>query len=196
LRQSFFKIFVLSRIDAKVNDIVDQKLTEIGTEALSEEARLDQMKGKIAIANAKVAYQKHKEIFNSERWQRLAAKSAQVQRLLWASTKPKDPQLSDVLYVNETVAPNTVSTLPPATIKAAADHAHPAEHPIETDIDTAYRLLESLNAPDISISYDQIMDELLEEGVEKYAQPYDSLMKYIENVDKQEGKELQTLQTE
>ncbi|MFP4299102.1 MAG: transaldolase [Spirulinaceae cyanobacterium] len=187
----------LSRIDAKVDDMINQKLTEIGTEALSEETRLDSLKGKIAIANAKVAYQKHKEILNSERWQNLAAKGAQVQRLLWASTKPKDPQLSDVLYVNETVAPNTVSTLPPATIEAAADRANPSENPIETDVDAAYHLLESLNAPDIGISYDRIMEQLLEEGVEKYAQPYDSLMEYIENGGKKAKKrELQSLQTE
>ncbi|MBE9169769.1 transaldolase [Pleurocapsales cyanobacterium LEGE 06147] len=177
--------FFLSRIDTKIDARIDERLKSIGTENLSEEARLQKIKGKVAIANAKVAYQKYKEIIASDRWQALAEKGANVQRLLWASTSTKNPKYSDVMYVNELIAPNTVNTMPPETIEACADHCEPAPNRIETDLEEAYRLLESLKDPDINIDLDEVMSELLEEGIAKFVQPYDSLMQSLEDKVKQ-----------
>ncbi|MFP3422387.1 transaldolase family protein, partial [Bacillus sp. SIMBA_161] len=89
------------------------------------------------IANAKIAYQEFKKIFGSDRWKALEAKGAHVQRLLWASTGTKNPDYSDVMYVDELIGNNTVNTMPPATIEACTDHCHPGDR-IETDIDEAY----------------------------------------------------------
>ncbi len=171
--------FFLSRIDTKIDDKIDQRLETIGSDDLGEEARLQQVKGKVAIANAKVAYQKYKEIIQSDRWKALSAKGANSQRLLWASTSTKNPNYNDVMYVNELVGPNTVNTLPPATIEACADHCDIANR-IENDVDKAYQLIESLKDPDININLDQVMDELLVEAIEKFVQPFDSLITSLE----------------
>ncbi len=177
--------FFLSRIDTKIDDLIDERLKDIGTENLSEEARLEQIKGKVAIANAKVAYQKHKEILKSDRWKALAEKGANVQRLLWASTSTKNPRYSDVMYVNELVAPNTVNTMPLNTIQACADHCAAAENRIERGVEEAYHLLDSLKEPDIDIDLDEVMYELLEEGIYKFVRPYDSLMQSLADKVKQ-----------
>lgn len=177
--------FFLSRIDTKVDNLIEERLQKIGTENLSQEARLQKIQGKVAIANAKVAYQKHQEIFNSVRAQALMEKGANVQRLLWASTSTKNPDYSDVMYVNELMAPNTVNTMPLNTIEACADHCDPPSNRIETNTEEAYQLLASLNDPDVNIDLDQVMNELLEEGIEKFVQPYDSLMESLENKVKQ-----------
>ncbi|HEY9836203.1 MAG TPA: transaldolase family protein, partial [Vampirovibrionales bacterium] len=118
-----------------------------------------------------------KEIINSDRWQALAAKGANPQRLLWASTSSKNPNYSDVIYVDELIGPDTVNTLPPATIEACADHCDVASR-IESDVDQAYQLIENL--PEFGIDLDQVMAELLEEGIEKFIQPFESLMSSLE----------------
>jgi transaldolase len=173
--------FFLSRIDTKIDQLIDERLKRIGTETLNQEARLNQVKGKVAIANAKIAYQKYKEIISHERWQALATQGANQQRLLWASTSTKNPAYSDVMYVDELIAANTVNTLPLATLKACADHCDVAPHRIETDVDQAYTLLASLKESDINIHLDQVMAELLEEGIELFVQPYQSLLQSLEN---------------
>lgn len=173
--------FFLSRIDTTIDDRIDEKLKTLGTENLSEEARLRQVRGKVAIANAKVAYQKYQEILKSDRWQALADRGANIQRLLWASTSTKNPEYSDVMYVSELVAPNTVNTMTLSTIKACADYYSPGANPIDTDVEEAYHLLESLKEPDLNIDWDELMKELLEEGIDKFVQPYDSLMKSLED---------------
>ncbi|AFZ14432.1 transaldolase [Crinalium epipsammum PCC 9333] len=170
--------FFLSRIDNNIDAKIDAKLTK-GVDRLEKEAVLRAVKGKIAIANAKIAYQKYKEIIQSDRWQALAAKGAKVQRLLWASTSTKNPEYSDVMYVDELVGQDTVNTLPPATIEACADHCDPASR-IETNVDQAYNLIESLKDPDIDINLDEVMDELLSEGIDKFVQPFQSLMSSLE----------------
>ena len=169
--------FFLSRIDTKVDNRIDGKLKDI--DRSEKEAKLRAVKGKVAIANAKIAYQKYKEIIGGDRWKALAEKGAKVQRLLWASTSTKNPEYSDVMYVDELVGPNTVNTLPPQTIEACADHCHPASR-IETDVEAAYKLIESLKDPDIDINLDQVMDELLEEGIDKFVKPFESLMSSLE----------------
>ncbi|HEY9822895.1 MAG TPA: transaldolase [Candidatus Sericytochromatia bacterium] len=170
--------FFLSRIDSNIDDRIDKKLSE-GVDDLNMEARLKAVKGKIAIANAKVAYQKYKEIFGSDRWKALAEKGAKVQRLLWASTGTKNPEYSDVMYVDELVGPDTVNTLPPSTIEACADHCSPASR-IETGVEEAYQLLESLKDPDIDIHLEEVMDELLLDGIDKFVKPFESLMSSLE----------------
>lgn len=171
--------FFLSRIDSNIDAKIDELLKTVGTESQSEEARLKAVKGKVAIANAKIAYQKYKEIIGSDRWQALAAKGAKVQRLLWASTGTKNPDYSDVMYVDELVGQDTVNTLPPATIEACADHCDPASR-IETGVQEAYQLIESLKDPDININLDEVMDELLADGIEKFVTPYQSLISSLE----------------
>ncbi|HAX77257.1 MAG TPA: transaldolase [Cyanobacteria bacterium UBA11372] len=170
--------FFLSRIDSNIDGRIDNKL-KAGVESINVEAKLRAVKGKVAIANAKIAYQKYKEIVESDRWQALAEKGAKVQRLLWASTSTKNPEYSDVMYVDELVGPDTVNTLPPNTIEACADHCS-AENRIESRIQEAYNLIESLKDPDIDIDINQVMDELLSDGIDKFVQPFQSLMNSLE----------------
>ncbi len=169
--------FFLSRIDSNIDNRIDAKLADIDDAA--KKVKLGDLKGKIAIANAKVAYQKYKEIFGSDRWQALAAKGAKVQRLLWASTSTKNPEYSDVMYVDELIGPDTVNTLPPNTIEACADHCDPASR-IETGVESAYSTIASLKDPEVSIDIDEVMAQLLEEGIDKFIKPFDSLMASLE----------------
>ena len=168
--------FFLSRIDV----MIDQRL-EVKMESASEDdqAKLEAIKGKVAIANAKIAYQKYKEIFNGDRWDALLAKGAKVQRLLWASTGTKNPAYSDVMYVDELVGLDTVNTLPPNTIDACVDHCDPANR-IETDLDGARKVIDGLKDDAVDIDLDAVMDELLEEGIDKFIKPFESLMSSLE----------------
>ncbi len=168
--------FFLSRIDSNIDSRIDSKLKS-ADEATT--AKLKGIKGKVAIANAKIAYQKYKGIYSSDRWQALAAKGAKVQRLLWASTSTKNPEYSDVMYVDELVGMDTVNTLPPNTIEACADHCDPANR-IETNIEAAQQVIASLKDADVDINLDAVMDELLEEGIDKFIKPFESLMSSLE----------------
>ena len=170
--------FFLSRIDSNIDKKIDDKLKK-GVDRIEKEVELRAVKGKVAIANAKIAYQEYKKIVQSDRWKALSAKNANVQRLLWASTSTKDPSYSDVMYVDELVGPNTVNTLPPNTIEACADHCDPASR-VETGVEEAYHLIESLKDPDIDINLDQVMEELLVEAIDKFVQPFQSLMSSLE----------------
>jgi len=174
--------FFLSRIDTYIDNRLDALLKKGVDEAT--ESKILSIKGKIAIANAKVAYQKYKEIFSSERWQALEAKGAKPQRLLWASTGTKNPAYSDVMYVDELIGPNTVNTLPPQTVEACADHCSPGSR-IESDIEQAYEIINLLKDPDVNIDLDQVMAELLENGIELFVKPFDSLIKSLETKMKQ-----------
>jgi transaldolase len=167
--------FFLSRIDTNIDAKLDKLIAADPTKA----DQLKALKGKIAIANAKVAYQEYKKIIATDRWQQLAAKGARVQRLLWASTGTKDPNYSDVMYVDGLVGNDTVNTLPPATIEACADHCDPANR-IEAGVDEAYRLVASLKDPDVNIDLDAVMDELIIDGIDKFVKPFDSLMKSLD----------------
>ena len=169
--------FFLSRIDTNIDNRLDAKIKS----GVSQDtgAKLISLKGKVAIANAKIAYQKYKEIFGSERWQALAAKGARAQRLLWASTSTKNPEYSDVMYVDDLVGMDTVNTLPPKTIEACADHCDPANR-IESNIEGAYQIIKSLSDDDVAIAIDEVMSELLEEGIDKFIKPFESLMASLE----------------
>jgi transaldolase len=166
--------FFLSRIDSNIDARLDEKIKAGGNGN-----KLIGLKGKTAIANAKIAYQKYKEIFSSERWQTLKAKGASVQRLLWASTSTKNPDYSDVMYVDELVGADTVNTLPPDTIEACADHCNPASR-IESDLEQAHDVINSLADEDVGINLDEVMDELLEEGIDKFIKPFESLIASLE----------------
>ena len=173
--------FFLSRIDVNIDQRLESKLKSAAGDT---KAKLEAIKGKVAIANAKIAYQKYKEIFNGDRWEALVAKGAKVQRLLWASTGTKNPEYSDVMYVDELVGVDTVNTLPPNTIDACVDHCDPANR-IETDLDAANRVIDSLKDDDVDIDLDAVMDELLEEGIDKFIKPFESLMSSLEGKVKQ-----------
>jgi transaldolase len=166
--------FFLSRIDIAIDGQLDAQLKATG---LTDErkAKLESLKGKIAIANAKIAYQEYKKITEDARWKTLAGQGAKVQRLLWASTGTKNPDYNDVMYVDELVGADTVNTLPPQTIEACFDHCDVAPR-IESDVDGAYSAIALLKDPDVNIDLDQVMVELLADGIHKFVQPFETLM--------------------
>jgi transaldolase/glucose-6-phosphate isomerase len=162
--------FFVSRIDTLVDDELDKKIA--ATIEPAEKARLQALKGRVAIANAKLAYQLSKQIYADERWQRLAQQGAQTQRLLWASTGTKNKAYSDVLYVDELIGPDTVNTMPPATMDAYRDHGHPRAS-LEEDIDAAGAVMDAL--PRAGISIDAVTAKLVDDGVRLFADAADQL---------------------
>ncbi|WP_419800957.1 transaldolase [Mucilaginibacter sp.] len=156
--------FFLSRIDV----LVDPMLKEKG---------LDHLKGEVAIASAKKAYEIYKRVFSGERWQKLADKGAKPQRLLWASTGSKDPSFSDVKYVEALIGPDTVDTIPMETLVAFRDHGN-AANTLDQGLDEATKTLEQIKAAGIDLA--KITQQLEEEGIEKFNQPYDKLLAAIE----------------
>jgi transaldolase len=161
--------FFVSRIDTAV----DRELEKIAKHR-PEAATLY---GKAAIANAKLAYQSFKHIFGGERFAALKAKSAQVQRPLWASTSTKNPRYNDTLYVDSLVGPDTVNTLPPQTFDAFRDHGSPAAT-LEADVDQAAKVFADLAT--LGINFDHVADELTREGVEAFAESFRELLQVIE----------------
>jgi len=162
--------FFVSRIDTLVDEALDQRIA--ATAEPSEQARLRQLKGKVAIANAKLAYQHYKKLYGEERWQRLAQHGAQTQRLLWASTGTKNKAYSDILYVDELIGPDTVNTMPPATMAAYRDHGHPRPS-LEEDVEAARAVMAAL--PRAGISIDAVTEKLVEDGVRQFADAADQL---------------------
>ena len=162
--------FFVSRIDTAVDKQLDDKIARANDP--SEKERLSALKGKVAIANAKLAYQDYKRLFAGPRWEKLAAKGAKPQRLLWASTGTKNKDYSDVLYVEELIGPNTVNTVPPATLDAFRDHGKPRDS-LEENIEDARRVLEELEKSGISL--DAITEELVKDGVKLFADAADKL---------------------
>src|ERR1700731_4618425 len=162
--------FFVSRIDTMVDEALDKKIAAAADPA--EKARLKGLQGKIAIANAKLAYQMYQRIFRDERWQRLAQHGAQTQRLLWASTGTKNKAYSEVLYVEELIGPDTVNTMPPATMDAFRDHGRPRRS-LEHNVADAQRVLGDLGRAGISL--DAVTDKLVEDGVRLFADAADKL---------------------
>src|SRR3954471_3721308 len=140
--------FFVSRIDTAVDKQLDEKIAKANDP--SEKERLSALKGKVAIANAKLAYQDYKQLFAGPRWEKLAAKGAKPQRLLWASTGTKNKDYSDVLYVEELIGPDTVNTVPPATLDAFRDHGKLRDS-LEENVEDAARVLEELARSGISL---------------------------------------------
>src|SRR5256885_2019562 len=162
--------FFVSRIDTMVDEALDKKIAAANDPA--EKARLKGLQGKIAIANAKLAYQLYQRIFRDERWQRLAQHGAQTQRLLWASTGTKNKAYSDVLYVEELIGPDTVNTMPPATMEAFRDHGR-LRPSLQEDVAGAAAVMEALASAGISI--DDITARLVDDGVQLFAEAADHL---------------------
>jgi len=156
--------FFVSRVDTET----DKRLDEIGGH--------DELKGKLAIANAKLAYQRYKQVFAGERWEFLASKGASAQRCLWASTSTKNPAYSDVLYVEELIGPETVNTLPEKTIRAFQDHGR-VRPSLEEGVDEAHRLLERLASA--GVDYDDVTEKLERDGVDAFADSFAKLMNGI-----------------
>jgi transaldolase len=153
--------FFVSRVDTEA----DKRLDETGGH--------DELKGKLAIANAKLAYEKYKELFSGSRWEPLAAKGATKQRCLWASTSTKNPAYRDVMYVEELIGPKTVNTMPEETIEAFQDHGEVALR-LEQGIDEAKRLFDQL--AEAGVDYDDVTRVLEEEGVQKFADSFAELL--------------------
>src|ERR1700709_2268407 len=130
--------FFVSRIDSAVDKELDEKIAKANDP--TEKERLSALKGKVAIANAKLAYQEYKKLFSGPRWDKLAAKGAKPQRLLWASTGTKNKDYSDVLYVEELIGKNTINTVPPATLDAFRDHGKLRDS-LDENIEEARRVL-------------------------------------------------------
>ncbi|HKC87610.1 MAG TPA: bifunctional transaldolase/phosoglucose isomerase, partial [Blastocatellia bacterium] len=170
---SVASVFV-SRIDTAVDSQLEARIRRSDDE--NEKATLSALLGKAAIANAKMQYQRFKEIFSSERFAKLKAQGARVQRPLWASTGTKNPNYSDVLYVESLIGPDTVNTLPPATFTAFRDHGK-ARLTIEDNLDEAKKTLEKLAEAGIDLK--QVCQKLQDDGVKAFADSFESLMQSI-----------------
>src|SRR4051794_33466135 len=153
--------FFVSRVDTEA----DKRLEDIGGH--------DELLGKLAIANAKLAYQTYEEVFSGERWQKLADAGATAQRCLWASTSTKNPDYRDVLYVEELIGPDTVNTMPLETVEAFQDHGE-VSGTLEQDVDEARALLKQLD--EAGVDYDDVTRVLEEEGVQKFADSFKELL--------------------
>jgi transaldolase/glucose-6-phosphate isomerase len=165
--------FFVSRIDTLVDSLLQEKLK---TATGSEQSRLQGLLGKAAIANAKLAYQHYLHLFAGPRWEKLAAQGAQTQRLLWASTSTKNPVYRDVIYIEELIGPDTVNTVPPATLDAFRDHGK-LRPSLTEDIAGAKQTLETLAA--VGISLREVTDKLLIDAVKLFDEPFDKLLKAI-----------------
>ena len=132
----------------------------------------------MALANAKLAYQAFKAILSSDRWQALEAQGAQVQRQLWASTSTKNPQYSDVYYVEPLIGPHTVNTMTDDTIEAFADRGELVENAVESGVDEAKQVLRNLEA--IGIDLDKVIWQLQHEGVQKFIEPFNGLIQALD----------------
>jgi len=164
--------FFLSRIDALVDPLLEKLIAQGGKEAdVAKKAC-----GQVAIASAKTAYQIYKNIFGNDRFRKLAAQGARVQRLLWASTSTKNPDYSDVKYVEALIGSDTVNTVPLETLDAYRDHGKP-EARLEQDVKEARRVLEQLT--ELGISIDNVTQQLEDEGVDKFNKPFDKLMETL-----------------
>jgi transaldolase/glucose-6-phosphate isomerase len=162
--------FFVSRIDTAVDTQLDEKIARANDP--NEKERLAALKGKVAIANAKLAYQEYKRLFSGARWEKLKARGARPQRLLWASTGTKNKEYSDVLYVEELIGANTINTMPPATLEAFRDHGKLRDS-LEEDIEGARHILAELERSGISL--DAVTAELVKDGVRLFADAADKL---------------------
>ena len=156
--------FFVSRVDTET----DRQLEEVGREDL---------KGRLAIDNAKIVYQEFKKIFSSPEWESLESRGATKQRPLWASTSTKNPQYKDTVYVENLIGPDTVNTMPLSTLEATMDHAE-VRPTLEEGLEEARKLFEELK--EAGVDYDEVVEVLEEEGVQKFVDSYNELIEEIE----------------
>jgi transaldolase len=163
--------FFISRIDTLVDGEIDAKLKTATNPA--DQALLVSLHGKVAIANGKLTYQRYKQIFSGPRWDALASRGAQTQRVLWASTSTKNPKYSDVYYVEELIGPDTVDTIPPATFDAFRDHGKPRAS-LEENVQAAQQTMQGLEKAGISMK--AATDKLTVAGVKQFSDDFDKLL--------------------
>src|SRR6267378_3409946 len=167
--------FFISRIDSLVDSLINDQLKK-ETDA-ARKAKLQSILGKIAIANGKLTYEAYQRIFSSPRWKAQAAKGAQTQRVLWASTSTKNPNYRDVLYIEELIGPDTVNTVPPATLEAFRDHGKPRQSLTE-NLDGARKTMADLAG--VGIVMKDVTDKLTADGVKLFADAFDALLAAVE----------------
>src|ERR1700676_1563832 len=167
--------FFISRIDSLVDSLINDQLKK-ETDA-ARKTKLQSILGKVAIANGKLTYEAYQRIFSSPRWKALAAKGAQTQRVLWASTSTKNPNYRDVLYIEELIGPDTVNTVPPATLEAFRDHGKPRQSLTE-DLDGARKTMADLAS--VGIVMKDVTDKLTIDGVKLFADAFDTLLAAVE----------------
>jgi transaldolase len=174
--------FFISRIDTMIDAMLNEKLKN--TSDANQQALLKSLLGKVAIANGKLTYEKYAQIFSGPRWEKLAAKGAQTQRVLWASTSTKNPSYRDVMYIEELIGPDTVNTMPPATIDAFRDHGK-LRKSLTEDIPGAQKTMDNL--PKVGISMKEVTDKLTEDGVKLFAEAFDKLLGAVDKSTNQKG---------
>jgi transaldolase / glucose-6-phosphate isomerase len=167
--------FFISRIDSLVDSILAARLTT--AKDASEQETLKSLQGRVAIANGKQTYEKYQAIFGTDRWKALAAKGGQTQRVLWASTSTKNPAYRDILYAEELIGPDTVDTMPPATIEAFRDHGR-VRLTLTEDLESAHKTMETLTQ--VGISMKEVTDKLTDDGVRLFAEAFDKLLEAVE----------------
>jgi transaldolase/glucose-6-phosphate isomerase len=175
--------FFISRIDTLVDSQIDEKLKK--TTNSQEEALLKSLKGKVAIANGKLTYQRYQKIFSGPRWEALASRGAQTQRVLWASTSTKNPEYRDVMYVEELIGPDTVDTMPPATVDAFRDHGR-LRNSLTENVAGAKKVMEDLEKAGISMK--EVTTKLTTDGVKLFADAFNKLLHVVEKSVAQKGK--------
>ena len=181
---SVASIFV-SRIDTMVDNLIDERLDELDDPR--QAILLEGIKTRVAIANARLSYQSYKQLFSSERWQALADKGAKTQRILWASTGAKNPAVRDTIYIEELIGPDTVNTVPPATMDAFRDHGQPRSS-LEENVETAHDVLAILK--DSGISLEKVTDQLLKDGLRSFVDAFDKLLGAVETARESTGPDM------
>ncbi|HEV2397568.1 MAG TPA: transaldolase [Candidatus Sulfotelmatobacter sp.] len=174
--------FFISRIDTMVDGKLNDKLKNASDP--QQQALLKGLLGKVAIANGKLTYQRYLKIFSGPRWEKLESKGAQTQRVLWASTSTKNPNYRDVIYVEELIGPDTVNTMPPATVDAFRDHGK-VRKTLTEDIPGAQKTMDDLAKAGISMK--EVTDKLTEDGVKLFADAFDKLLAAVEKSTNQKG---------
>ena len=167
--------FFVSRVDTEIDKRLDAMIARA---QLAEKERLQLLKGRAAIANAKLAYRLFRQKFSGPRWEALAKQGARVQRPLWASTSTKDPAYRDVMYVEELIGPDTVDTMPPATIEAFADHGA-VEKTVDKKVSAAEGLLKEIEVAGISVR--EVTEKLLVDGIDSFQKSFDELIAGLES---------------
>jgi transaldolase/glucose-6-phosphate isomerase len=175
--------FFISRIDSLVDSMINEKLKAVSNG--QQEAMLKSLLGKVAIANGKLTYLRYQRLFSGPRWQALASQGAQTQRVLWASTSTKNPAYRDVMYVEELIGPDTVNTMPPATIDAFRDHGR-VRNSLTEDVAGAQNVMDNLARTGISIK--EVTSKLTEDGVKLFADAFHKLLAAVEKNTQPKGK--------
>jgi transaldolase/glucose-6-phosphate isomerase len=174
--------FFISRIDTLIDSMLNDRLKSTTDD--NQKALLKSLLGKVAIANGKLTYQRYQRIFSGPRWEALATKGAQTQRVLWASTSTKNPNYRDVIYVEELIGPDTVDTMPPATVDAFRDHGR-LRNSLTEDVPGAQKVMDDLARSGISMK--EVTDKLTVDGVKLFADAFDKLLAAVEKNTQSKG---------